>query len=200
MRSVTRTVLVVGALSIGACTQASETELSAAAAALAALPTVKPIPNKKFPPTGRPKVNICRNAPDLAVQSVTVADRGIKDWLYVCAPIKNVGGRAWSSKSNEVGVYFTSTLRRSKPGRAPGFSKLPPNSTVNRCGWIRAPHVRRLGHHTFRHGECPATTTVTATLTFADSVREDSNTANDDCTPSNNRRTITLNYMVECPT
>ena len=199
MPTVTRTVLVLGALCIGACTQASETELSAAGAAIAKLPTVKPLPRKKIPHHKAPKLNICRNAPDLAIQSLTAQDRGFKGWLYVCAPIKNVGGRAWSSNSNQVGVSFTSTIPRSSPGRAAGFSHLAANATVNRCGWVRAPGLLRTGHDTPRYGECKATKTVTASLNFDPDIRADGNTANDDCMSTNNRRSVTVNYMVECP-
>jgi hypothetical protein len=195
MMNASRIALALGALALTACTQASEAEIAAAGAALPSLPPL-PQPKPKFP---QPQINICQSAPDLAVQTPAADNRGYKDWLYVCAPIKNVGGRAWSSNANQIGVSLSSTIPSSTTANASGFASLAAGATTNRCSWIRTPGLLGVGHRTPSWGECKATKTVTARLSFDPDIRQDGNTANDDCRSNNNSASLTLNYMSTCP-
>lgn len=144
-----------------------------------------------------PPLQLCPSNPDLAVQPLTANNHGTEGWVWVCAPVKNTGGVAWSSASSQVGVRVASSMGGSVSMN--GFSTLAVGETIPRCSWVRAPGLLRQGHDTPAYGECQVEMTITASLMLDPDLYGDGNAANDDCLSGNNRRTITIPYMAECP-
>ena len=172
--------------------------------AVLAAPSAKlplPIPKPKLP-GGPILLQLCAGSSDLAVQPQTVSittygSIHAAGWAYVCTPVKSVGGVAWSSAANQVGIEVSNSLGGSVS--LGGFSTLAVGSSMTRCGWVKAPGLTRVGHHTPEFGECKAEFTLTSALTFDPDILLDGNTANDDCLSKNNQRTTTVNYMQSCP-
>src|SRR5688500_12275534 len=129
------------------------------------------------PPLPQPQTQVCPTAPDLSVQTLTATNRGYKDWLYVCTPVKNLGGAAWTSDAAQSEVSATSNAGGSSAVNSSGFASLAVGSTVTRCGWMKVPHLLRTGHDEATFGECQTALTVTSRLSFDPDIRQDGNTA-----------------------
>jgi hypothetical protein len=189
------------------CTTANEVDTAALGGALGQLnlaaiaaPTLPPnaLPPNALPPGVTPQLQLCKSRPDVAVESVS-APSSAPGWLRVCTTVKNRGGAAWSSNASQVMVQ-ASAGRESVSGT--GFSGLAAGSTVQRCGWLKLPGLLRLGHDAKPAANvCNASVNVTSQLVFDPDILLDGNSANDDCLSTNNKRTVSINYVFSgsCP-
>lgn len=153
-------------------------------------PYPSPLPRPLPPP------QLCPDRPDLAVLTPTIDTFGHYGEIRVCAPIKNIGGSAWSSNADQLDISFYNDLGGARV--VDGFSSLTAGSTSNVCAWISAPGVARLGRNDLQPGECVYSTTVTTRLTFDPDISIDGNTANDDCRADNNLRHKVVEYVSGC--
>ena len=169
--------------------------MGAGLAALPKLPQTKPI---QIQPVPSPKDLVCRDEPDLSIQPLTADNHAVKGWVYVCAPIKNVGGQTWSARENAFTVWYSADRGETRP-KARGFSDLAKGSTKNLCQWIKVPRLLRMGHDRPRFGECRVSLSATTTIAFGPDLPLDGNPRNDDCRSGNNKRTTKFNYMASCP-
>jgi hypothetical protein len=183
---------------LAACTTSSEVSLDALAAGISTVDFGDPIlPPSQSPIPKAPLINLCESKPDLGIAAQTASQFNYPGYTYVCTPIKNAGGKAWSSGAGQQTLTISNSLGGS--ASKPGPTSLAPGASTTTCMWVKAPGLLRMGHDEPKWGECKLTMNVTTKLLFDPDILSDGNTSNDDCNPNNNTRKVTWNYMGSCP-
>jgi hypothetical protein len=188
-------LVLFAALAQAACTISEPPQIGASL--FAPLGPQIPGPSPTQPKMPTPIVQVCPTKPDLAVQSIEMVG-STTGWAFMCTKITNKGGIAWASQAYQLSVQLTDVDSGSTASSI-GFSALAPGASTTKCAWLRAPGVLRHGApNPANTNECLHKRKVTSTLVFDPDIAIDASTANDDCSKTNNTKTVEVPYVTTC--